>query len=66
MPTAVLKLLAGQGSRTDDRTDGQSSAYMLPQLGSITIREYKKKCNWALDYYGKILLPWRCFNYFLN
>ena len=34
MPTVVLKLFAVQGT---GRTDGQSSDYMLPPLGSIKI-----------------------------
>jgi len=37
MPTAVLKLFAGQCTgRTVNRTDGQSGDYMLPPLETIT------------------------------
>jgi len=36
MPTAVLKLFAGQSTRRmDEKTDGQSSDYMIPPLESI-------------------------------
>jgi len=35
MATVVLKLFAGQGTRTDGKTDGQNGEYMLPPSCSI-------------------------------
>ena len=43
MPTVVLKLFARQGT---GQTDGQSSDYMLPLLGSITVITFL-----VLDFY---------------
>jgi len=51
MPQVVFKLFAGQGTwRTDGRTDGQSSDYMLTPLGSI-------KKNWESNHKMISIVP---------
>jgi len=55
MPTVVLKLFAVQGT---GRTDGQSSDYMLPPLGSIKIMPLYINISFRL-YWCNVRETWR-------